>query len=468
MGRLSAVRKPTHSQVLDHALPAEIPVLRPETGRERRQVVEWIRQGRSEGVFRDGPTPTVATLLDFRRSLTRRGWSYASRIIQSAGGENLGYVDWRARGGAAEILGLFLVSDRRRSGLGRWVVRRVCAELAAEGRKSVTGLVYASNGASLRACRAAGFGEEHVLCRRERGKAMIRLRRTLGRPRRLRRRFSAYDLLRGPNLFLDHLAAADSLSARLSLLDGVQAVLGLGSLGRGFADEHSDLDLAVLGDAATFEGLWRGETWMSGIDIDLFGVDLGASPPESWDTARRQAFGEGVALFVRSPAILRTLSTAVSMNRGEQSGRIQEALLKLGWLGYGPSRWQGRSMKGYLWSLPPDLWDRRGSFACAHVTIDQGLDASLQLLFLLNGELPPDPKWRRFLAEGLDWTPRRLARCIAEVETAPRTRSGIAARRSALLGIVDALAEHAERTGHLSGDIYRNYLERSPDYDPGA
>ena len=60
----------------------------------------------------------------------------------------------------------------------------------------------------------------------------------------------------------------------------MQAVLGLGSLGRGFADEHSDLDLAVLGphpyDCRRLYDVARSLEATLGLDIDL--VDLITAP----------------------------------------------------------------------------------------------------------------------------------------------------------------------------------------------
>ena len=78
------MRKTAKTDFLEGVIPAELPTLRAERRSDRRLVTDWIQRGRAEGAFRDGPTPTAASVDEYRRGLIRRGWSYESRVIVSA------------------------------------------------------------------------------------------------------------------------------------------------------------------------------------------------------------------------------------------------------------------------------------------------------------------------------------------------------------------------------------------------
>jgi hypothetical protein len=133
-------------------------------------------------------------------------------------------------------------------------------------------------------------------------------------------------------------------------------------------------------------------------------------------------------------------------------------------LGFCPRAWVGQVRHGYLWPLPHDLWIRRGHLPSAHATADQALALALQLLFLVNARLPPDPKWLRFLAPGLPWLPEGAGGLLETAEAAPRDQAGFATRSDAILRLVEAASERLEAGRELAADIYRSYLSSSPEY----
>ena len=273
-----------------------------------------------------------------------------------------------------------------------------------------------------------------------------------------------YRLLAGENLYLHHAALAEAMVARLSTIRGVRAVIGLGSLGRGFGDVWSDVDLAVLGTGPAIRRLPTGESWLAGVSVDVFVIDLSAAPPERWDDARRQAVGEGVLLHCADADLRAKLRRTVRLGAAERSARISGTLLRLGWLGFCPRAWVGQVRHGYLWPLPHDLWIRRGDLPSAHATADQALALALQLLFLVNARFPPDAKWLRFLAPGLSWLPEGADQLLETAETAPRDEDGFATRADAVLRLIETAAERLETGGELPSDIYRSYVRSSPEY----
>jgi predicted nucleotidyltransferase len=275
-----------------------------------------------------------------------------------------------------------------------------------------------------------------------------------------------YERLHGANIYLHHVAVAEALTEKMRRISGVEAILGLGSLSRGFADEWSDVDLAVLGRGRGLRGLWHGERWLAGLSIDLFVVDLDRAPPAKWDNSRRQAFEESVVLFSRDTSVVRALRRAGRLGKKERIEKIRETLLKLGWLGFEPRTWYGQCKYGYVWSLPHDLWFRRGSVASAHMTVDQAVDYALQLLFLTNGRRVPDPKWRRYLAPGLPWLPADFNSLLERVEKDRRDDHGFRSRAESVLWIIEQTVQYLEETGAIGDDLYQTYLRVSPEYNP--
>jgi len=165
---------------------------------------------------------------------------------------------------------------------------------------NVSAEAFAKNRASLATADALGLRQPG----KRSGKAqkeLVRLQMPLRPFERVQPRLKGYESLKGQSWLLHHRAMARVLVEKLGHLPGVQAVLGLGSVARGFADAWSDLDLAVILRGG--HGVpWRGERWFAGVSVDLYAVDLDASPSTGWDESRRS----------RSPS---TACRASSMSR---------------------------------------------------------------------------------------------------------------------------------------------------------
>jgi hypothetical protein len=244
---------------------------------------------------------------------------------------------------------------------------------------------------------------------------------------------------------------------------GALAVLGQGSLARGFGDSYSDLDLVLVGKGLS-RVPWRGERWLAGVSVDLFAVDLQSARPEAWGSVTKQAFQESVVLWSSADFDSRAFSDSLALKKQERRDAICELIFKMGWLGFSPSRWFGKVVRGYRWSLPHDLWLQRGSLASAHTTVDRVLDSLLELLFFLNGERPPDAKWRRYLVTDLPFTPPGFAKRLARVEQTARDERGFAVRAKALRACIDATIEELEARGDLAANLYPTLLRVSAEY----
>jgi predicted nucleotidyltransferase len=317
-------------------------------------------------------------------------------------------------------------------------------------------------------CFGVGFALERRFHRPVDPDQICLLRRRLNRYPRLSPLDPRYQFLRGENLFVQHVAMASSLAEEFSRHSGIEMILGLGSLARGFADNFSDLDIAVLARGPVVDRFWRGERWLAGISVDLFVIDLDSSPPERWDVSRRQAFEESIVLYGPNLQQTRSIRRSLRLTWPEQRRNALDLLFKIGWLGFAPRAWFNQIRYGYCWSLPPDGWLQRNCLASAHITVDRVEDMLLQLLFLLNRRHVPDAKWRRFLAPGLPWQPSSFESRLSALERTPRDEVGFPLRSDLLLDLIEQVVDRMETEGYLCENVYTRFLKSCLDYDPRA
>ncbi len=444
---------------IERALPTKLVNIRATSRKDIDLVAPWFTYGcwncspQIQGV-RD-----VLSLLQYQERMQQASWEYQCMTIEDEG-QIVGYLDYRYRKHLGEILGFYLDTHRCGQRVGLHLLRWIIADLRSHHCQKVFVTIDTKKSGAIDLCLALGFQYREKCNDTNEDTSTASLYYDIPSLLYLSPPKKAYTLLQGENLYLHHAALAEALTHSWQELPGVQAILGLGSLSRHFADAWSDLDLAVLGSGPDLAEFWRGERNLAGIDVDLFVVDLASSPPDAWDDSRLQAFEESVILFARNPSIIQLLQQAVRFDEKEQMLKIQEIVLKLGWIGFQPRAWYDLHTYGYLWSVPYDLWMRRGSTASAHATVDKALDLTVQLLFLTNGQRIPDVKWRRFLVPHLPWLPPHFASLLEQVDTGIRNADGFQSRATAVLRVVSYL----EEVGKITGDLYQTYLHTAPDY----
>jgi len=446
---------------IERAVPTKLVNIRTTSRNDIDLLAPWFKDGCCTP--QNQPVRDVHTVLQYQQLMQQPDWEYQCMTIEDEG-QIVGYLDYRYRKHLAEILGVYLDTHRRGQRLGLHLLRWIIADLRQRNCQKVFVTIDTKKGGAVDWYLALGFQYREKRNDTHEDTSTTSLYYDIPPLLYLSLPQKAYTLLQGENIYLHHAALALALTHSLQELPGVQAILGLGSLFRHFADSWSDLDLAVLGSGPDLAELWRGERNLAGIDVDLFVVDLASSPPDTWDASRLQACSESVLLFARDTSIVQCLQFAVSFDEKEQIRKIQEIVLKLGWIGFQPRVWYDLHKYGYLWSVPYDLWMRRGSTASAHVTIDTALDLTVQLLFLTNKQRIPDVKWRRFLVPHLSWLPPHFASLLDQVDTGQRTQDGFLSRATAVLTIVEGVVFYLEEIGRINGDLYQTYLRTAPDY----
>lgn len=300
--KAKSVKSPLKPETISHSfsptkiLPHAFPSLRDFHEQDLPHIADWLRKGRAENAFRAGVDPTDQSLKDYHRSVRKNGWKYRCLIIED-GARPVGYVDFRWKGVSGEIIGLYIEKKSRRRRLGSHSLAVSVERLRAADCRHVHVEIYEGNMPSQSACACAGFVRHRVADRVEEGRQVGCWRRQLQPLQRLQPANPRFQSLVGENIFEHHAAAAFILTQHLARIPGVGAVLGLGSLGRNFADHSSDIDLMVLGHGEGLIHLPTGEHFVAGTSVDLFGVDLDSAPVSQWNADRREALLESVVLY---------------------------------------------------------------------------------------------------------------------------------------------------------------------------
>ncbi len=446
-------------------LPTPTIQIRPMRHADVNSIAQWIYSGRKERAFAHGQAIDTRSLLQYQKSFLSLGWQYMCFVIEKDE-KPIGYFDLQFRQRKGEILGIYVLPPFRGKGIGKLAIRWAVALLKNNNCRKISALVFEGNIPSQKMLAASGFFRVKDHQSQEQNRKISKFIYTPTSHPRLSKTDSSYLNLRGNNLIFLHEAVADIIVQEMQKVEGVQMILGLGSLARGFADEYSDIDLAVIGSLECFEHLWVGERWIAGISVDVFGVDPVVSPPEEWDLSRKQAFEESVVLYASDKSILKKVRKALQLTKSEQTYLIVETVLKLGWLGFKPPSWHNKKRFGYRWSLPHDLWIKRGSMEAAHSTIDQAFDLIMQLLYLINGKRVPDIKWRWFCISNLDWLPAGFMIIANRLQAMERNNHSFSARNKLLMKLVTEIYTFLIKKEIITGDIYSLYLTKSEDYNP--
>jgi hypothetical protein len=131
----------------------------------------------------------------------------------------------------------------------------------------------------------------------------------------------------GKNRYRTHLRAGRIIAGRIAKLDGVVGILGTGSIGRRFADEHSDLDLIVYAHSAHVRRLRRlvsvGWTSYKGMEFDIpvvsYETALKAPVPSNfWSQVVRWDKQNSQTLYDTRSRIERLLKAKLIYPEGEQ------------------------------------------------------------------------------------------------------------------------------------------------------
>jgi len=447
----------------EEAVPSKLVKIRSMSLEDVDLIGRWFEYGSCKTASEINGFHETFSVLHYQERMQKHNWVYQCKVVEDLG-HPAGYFDYRYRTHHGEICGIYAEPQLRMERIDQHLLRWIIADLREHGCSDVRVEIQADKFDLLGVFQNIGFQRDETQHHIDSGKSFHLLRYLIKPFQRLSPQEPAYRLLQTENLYLDHVALAEALIDVIKNLQGVEVILGLGSLARGFGDQWSDLDLAVFGRGPDLYFLGRGEFNLSSVFLDLFVINLDASSLSDWGDSAKQAYEESVILFAKDTTIIDFFQQAFAFRKGEQVQKIQEILLKLGWIGFQPRQWYDTDKYGYFWTVPYDLWIRRGSITSAHTTIDLALEYTLHLLFLANGRRAPDIKWLRFLAPHLPWLPPSFNFFIEQVDVGKCDEPGFRSRAMSLLSIVEGIIQNIEEKGLINGDIYQSYIDNGDYY----
>jgi len=264
--------------------------------------------------------------------------------------------------------------------------------------------------------------------------------------------------LRGKNQIREFRQTAEKLVSQMSPFEGVVGIVYMGGLTRGFADKYSDVDIVVFLNRKD-EDLSRrirkmsvDEQRRSGVDIDLMVHPLTdfrkwkLDEPTLWDYSKARV------VFDRNKEVGKILKKKLRVSRSFWIRRIAEYAEYVKWYCCPPGEDVGTMA---------EAWIDRGDLASAHYCLNYSIDLLLGIIFALNKEFLPAPKWRVFYANSLKWLPADFSRHINEAMiTKDFSRRDFGRRMSAIRKLWREIVPKIEQdTGLALGSLSKYYVE---------
>lgn len=266
--------------------------------------------------------------------------------------------------------------------------------------------------------------------------------------------------LKGQNRIAEFRRVAKELASKLSAEKNVVGIVLSGGVVRGFADKFSDLDVTVFLDKKDdnlrrrIRDLSSRMTKPHNVDLDLMIHYIG--DVKKWkmtEEALKWEYSNAKIILDSKGEIKRTLRRKSKPPKDFWIRRIVICSEYIKWYCCPPE--EGTETIA-------ESWIERGDLVSAHYCLDYSVELLLRLLFAINRELVPAPKWRFFYSCNLKWLPTDYSRLIKEAMVTKSLSLGELNRRlTAIRRIWHEIAEKIEEeTGLTPKTISKYYVER--------
>jgi len=217
--------------------------------------------------------------------------------------------------------------------------------------------------------------------------------------------------LKGQNRIRKFKKIAKGIASKIATYEGVTGIVFLGGLARGFADRYSDLDIVVFLDERDehlrrrIYDLGLNEEGRSDIDMDLEVHFLEDFKRWRWDEIDRWEFSEAKIVFDPKGKINKAFREKSMVPKDFWIKRTAVCAEYLKWYCCPPKEEVG-TIAG--------AWIDRGDLLASHYCLNYAIDLLLMVIFALNKEHLPAPKWRIFYSYRLKWLPEGYEGLIKE------------------------------------------------------
>jgi len=265
--------------------------------------------------------------------------------------------------------------------------------------------------------------------------------------------------LEGNNQIKTFSRIAQRLASKISSHRGVIGIAFLGGLVRGFADRFSDVDIVVLlagRNQALRKQFYDMSSTMqrrSGIDIDMEVHFLEDFKKHRWGEMDRWEFSKAKIVYDPEGTVKEVFKEKLRLPPSFWIRRVVEYAEHLKWYCCPP-----RDDVGTV----AESWVERGDLISAHYCLNYAVDLIVGLIFALNKEHLPAPKWRLFYSYHLKWQPNRYQERIKDaIKIESFSREDFNRRLKAVRRIWDGIAPRIRDETCLTMDqLPKYYVEK--------
>jgi predicted nucleotidyltransferase len=220
--------------------------------------------------------------------------------------------------------------------------------------------------------------------------------------------------LHGENRIGQFKEIGEQLKRKIGSFEGVSGIVFMGGLARGFADKYSDVDVTVFlaeKDESLRERIKKigsDAHRRSGVDVDLEAHFLEDFKARKWSEIAKWDFSHAKVVFDPRGEVQKLLKTKLTVPNSYWLKRIVV---------------YGEYVEWYC--CPPkendetlaDLWVDRGDLTSAHYCLNYAITLLIRIIFALNKEFLPPPKWEIFHSYRLQWLPPNYKKLVDKALT---------------------------------------------------
>jgi predicted nucleotidyltransferase len=217
--------------------------------------------------------------------------------------------------------------------------------------------------------------------------------------------------LNGENRIEELRQIAGLLKSEILLNRGICGIVFAGGLTRGFADKYSDVDIIVLLSARNerlrkkIQKIGSNAKARFGVDVDLEVHFFEDFENWKWSETTKWDFSHSQVVFDPDKRVQTLFNKKLRVSKQFWLKRIVICAEHLKWYCCPP--------KGEVGTIA-EAWIDRGDMVSAHFCLDYALGLMIRILYALNREFLPSPKWKIFYSYNLKWLPSSYNELIVE------------------------------------------------------